>query len=71
MIEKKLASVYLDPSHPVSFAGVDAVYRAIKEQGETDISRKDVQDWLSQQDVYTVHKPARRRYKEAALSFPV
>ena len=60
-MEKKLARVYLDPSHPASFGGVDAVYRAIKEQGETDISRKNVQDWLSQQDVYTLHKPARRR----------
>ena len=67
MIEKKLASVYLDSSHPASFGGVDAVYRAIKEQGETDISRKDVQDWLSQQDVYTLHKPARRRYKRSGV----
>ena len=66
-MEKKLASVYLDPSHPASFAGVDAVYRVIKEQGETDISRKDVQDWLSQQDVYTLHKPARRRYKRSRV----
>ena len=66
-MEKKLASVYLDPSHPTSFGGVDAVYRAIKEQGETDISRKDVQDWLSQQDVYTLHNPARRRYKRSCV----
>ena len=66
-MEKKLTSVYLDPSHPASFGGVDAVYRAIKEQGETDISRKDVQDWLSQQDVYTLHKPARRRYKRSRV----
>ena len=66
-MEKKLASVYLDPSHPASFGGVDAVYRVIKEQGETDISRKDVQDWLSQQDVYTLHKPARRRYKRSRV----
>ena len=66
-MEKKLARVYLDPSHPASFGGVDVVYRAIKEQGETDISRKNVQDWLSQQDVYTLHKPARRRYKRSRV----
>ena len=66
-MEKKLASIYLDPSHFASFGGVDAVYRAIKEQGETDISRKDVQDWLSQQVVYTLHKPARRRYKRSRV----
>ena len=35
----------------------------MKVQGETDvISQKDVQLWLSQQDVYTLHKPARRPY---------
>ena len=66
-MEKKLASVYLHPSHPASFGGVDAVYGAIKEEGETDISRKDVQVWLSQQDVYTLHKPARRRYKRSRV----
>ena len=29
--------------------------------------RKDVQDWLSQQDLYTLHKPARRRYKRSRV----
>ena len=44
-MKKKLASVYLDPSHPASFSGVDAVYWTMKEQGETDISRIDSQHW--------------------------
>ena len=48
MVEKNLASIYLDLSQPANF-GLDAV------QGENDISRKDVQHWLSQQDVYTLH----------------
>ena len=60
-MEKTLTSIYLDPSHPASFGGVDAVYRAVKEKGKNKISRKQVQDWLSsQQDVYTLHEPARR-----------
>ena len=46
-MEKKLASIYLDPSHPASFSGLDAVYRMVKEEGESEISRKQVQDWLS------------------------
>ena len=52
-MEKKLASIYLDPSQPASFGGLDAVYRAVKEKGKNKISRKQVRDWLSQQDVYT------------------
>ena len=69
-MEKKLASIYLDPSHPASFSGLDAVYRAVKEEGESEISRKQVQDWLSQQDVLTLDKPTRRRYKRSRVIVP-
>ena len=66
-MEKKLVSIYLGPSQPASFSALDAVYRAVKEKGKTKISRKQVRDWLSQQDVYTLHKPARRRYKRSRV----
>lgn len=69
-MEKTLASIYLDPSHPASFGGLDAVYRAVKEKGKSKISRKQVEDWLSQQDVYTLHKPARRHYKRSRVIVP-
>lgn len=58
-MDKTLASIYLDPR----FGGLDAIYRTVKEKGETKISRKQVQNWLSQQDVYPLHKPARRNCK--------
>ena len=45
-MEKTLSSIYLDPSHPASFGGVDAVYRELKEQGKNKISRKQVKEWL-------------------------
>jgi len=66
-MEKTLTSIYLDPSHPASFGGLDAVYRAVKERGKNKISRKQGQDWLSQQDVYTLHKNARRHYKRSRV----
>ena len=69
-MEKKLASIYLNPSQPASFGGLDAVYRAVKEKGKNEISRKQVPDWLSQHDVYTLHKPARRRYKRSRVIVP-
>ena len=46
---------------------MDAVYRAVKQEGKSKISRKQVQDWLSQQDVYTLHKPAQRHYKRSRV----
>ena len=69
-MEKTLSSTYLDPSQPASFGGLDAVYRAVNEKGKSKISRKQVQDWLSQQDVYTLHKPARRHYKRSRVIVP-
>ena len=66
-MEKTLSSIYLDPSHPASFGGVDAVYRELKDQGKNKISRKQVKEWLSQQDVYTLHKPARRYYRRSRV----
>ena len=69
-MEKTLTSIYLDPSQPAGFGGLDAVYRAVKEKGKNQISRKQVRDWLSQQDVYTLHKPARRRYKRSRVIVP-
>ena len=51
-MEKTLTSLYLEPSQPTGFRGLDAVYRAVKEKGKNKISRKQVREWLSQQDVY-------------------
>ena len=59
--------MYLDPSQPASFGGLDAVYRAIKEKGKNKISREQVLDWLSQQDVYTLQKPAVKEAMEYKL----
>ena len=69
-MEKTLTSIYLDPSQPASFGGLDAVYSAVKEKGKNKISRKQVLQWLSQQDVCTLQKPARRRYKRRRVIVP-
>ena len=66
-MEETLSSIYLDPSQPASFACLGAVYRAVKEKGKSKISCKQVQDWLSQQDVYTLHKPAGRHNKTSRV----
>ena len=62
-----MSSVYLDPSQHASFDGLDAVYQAAKEKGKSKISRKQVQDWLIQEDVYTLHKPTRRHHKTSRV----
>ena len=55
--EQPLRTVYFDPKRVGSYGGVDALRRV------TRIPRKKVAEWLSEQDAYTLHKPARRHFK--------
>ena len=64
-MEKTLTSIYLDPIQPASFGGLDAVYRAVKQKGKNKISRKQVREWLSQQDVHTLHEDATREVESS------
>ena len=51
-----LSSVYYNPKRSGGFGGV-------KKDGKFDISRAQIRKWLMGQDTYTLHKPARRRFK--------
>ena len=61
-VSELLKSIYYKPSNPGSFGGKERLYLAAKKI-DASIKRKDVQDWLSGQIVYTLHKRARRRFK--------
>ena len=62
-MEKVLSQIYYNLQEAGSFSGIDALLRAAKEQGLKKIKRKQVQNWLKQQEVYTLHKPARRQFQ--------
>ena len=62
-VEQYLHRKYYDPAFPGSFSGLDRFFKAIKKDGVYNISRNDVQEWLSSQDTYTVNKPVRRKFK--------
>ena len=53
-----MEAIYPIPDHAASFGGVNALYHA----ADRKISKKDIQNWLSGIDSYTLHKPARRRF---------
>ena len=55
--EQPLRTVYFDPTRVGSYGGVDALRRV------TRIPRIKVAEWLSEEDAYTLHKPARRHFK--------
>jgi hypothetical protein len=62
--EKKLSYLnkrYYDPSFPSSFGGINSFYKSIK-SNKIGISRKDVKEWLSSQEPYTLHRNLKRKF---------
>ena len=55
--ERPMSEVYFDPKRVGSYGGVDGLRRV------TRLPQKVVKEWLSAQDAYTLHKPARRHFK--------
>jgi len=60
-MEKLLHDVYYNLKSPACLAGSTAVYKEAKNRNK-NITLQKVKDFLAAQDVYTKHKPARRRF---------
>ena len=48
--------IYYDPKHPAGFGSVSKQVKVGKS------NKRDVEEWLSGQDTYTLHKPARKSF---------
>jgi hypothetical protein len=59
MPHKLLRTLYYDTSSPCAFSGATALYREAKKHG---ITFSQVERFLEQQDTYTRHKTARRKF---------
>ena len=55
-----LQKLYYEVDRPSALGGVDKLYRAARRYG---LKRTQVLDWLRQQPGYTLHKPARIRFR--------
>jgi transposase InsO family protein len=58
-MDSVLKEIYYDVSHPAGYGGVEKLYHAVRDRG---ITRLKVKQWLKKQKVYTLHKPARKRF---------
>ena len=59
--EKYLHDLYHDPKSKGAFAGVNKLWKYVRSSGRK-ITRKQLNEWLSEQDVYTSHHPIIRRF---------
>ncbi|MCP4458740.1 MAG: transposase family protein [Cytophagales bacterium] len=56
-----LDKVYLNPNNPAYLAGVSTVYHEAKKINP-NITVKDVENYLDEQNVHSIHKPVRRKF---------
>jgi hypothetical protein len=57
----KFAQIYYDPSQPGSFGSVNALWKQVGGP------KHEVQQWLESQETYTLHKPARKRFRRRRI----
>lgn len=62
----KLRKIYHDHKHSKSFSPPDVLYKYARSFDKT-IKRQDIDDFLSKQDVYTLHKGVRHRFKRRKI----
>lgn len=60
MTSEILNRIYYNPSNSGGFSGIEALHRAARQYG---IGKKAVKDWLSGEYVYSLHRPARKRWQ--------
>ena len=58
---KYLHDLYYNPAKKSAFAGVNKLWKFVRASGR-NITRKSLNEWLSEQDVYTSHHPIIRRF---------
>ena len=57
-----LCKIYFDPENTASFSSVNKLYKLAKSKFP-DVTIDYIKDWLSAQDVYTLHKPVKKKLK--------
>jgi hypothetical protein len=56
MMNQKIKNLYLNPSQPGSFAGLETFFRALKKQ-KKKVDKEKLLQWLQSQEGYTLHYP--------------
>ena len=66
MMEEHIRKLYTDVTSPYAFGGVDRLQMGLKRQGH-NISKNKIRKILQSVNAYTLHKPARKRYRRRPI----
>jgi hypothetical protein len=67
-MNKQLARLYYDPSNPSAFSALAKLQADARKAKGKQPSPRAKQNWLHQQDAYTLHKPVRKRFSRNPYS---
>ena len=62
-LRQRLEKIYRTQGDPGALVGAERLYKRAKELNVPGVTRAAVGDFLHGQQAYTLHKPARRKYK--------
>ena len=57
-----LSRIYHNPKDPGYLSGVERLLKRARQLQAPGATRKNVEEYLSSEQAYTLHKPARRRF---------
>lgn len=60
-MNKKIQNLYLDPSQPGSFSGLETFFHALKSK-KKKVDKNKLREWLQAQEGYTLHYPNRNKF---------
>lgn len=65
-----MGKAYYTPAHPGSFGGVDQLHRAVQDETGENVKRENVEEFLTEQDAYSLYKPARVNFPRNRVFIP-
>ena len=67
---KYLEKMYFYPNQPASYGSIDKCHQTIKKDGKYNISKQQIQKWLSKHKAYTENMPVVQKFKTLKMISP-
>ena len=62
-VDRYLSDIYFNPKHSASYSGVNKLYTFVKKDKKHKLSVKDIREWLSKQEGYSLQRHINRKFK--------